>query len=418
MAERLVVIGGDAGGMTAATSARRLRSRTSRSWPSRRAPRTSYSACGIPYLVSADWSMSLDDLVARTPARVRASNRIDVRIRHEVTGIDLDRRQVEVHDLDHGRTIRIGFDHLLIGTGAGPIAPEPAGHRRRLRSTACRPSTTRADLLAHAEKSRCTRVVVVGGGYIGLEMAEAFVHVGRRGHRGRARRPGHADARSRHGGAGRRRRMERHYVDVRLGVHGRPGFEPGRCSPTAAHRGRPGGARPRRHAQHRAGRADAGIELGVHAARSGSTAASAPTPRACGRPATAPSRSTWSAGDRSTSRWAPSPTGRAGWPASTSAGATPRSRAWSAPPSPRCASTEVARTGLTEAEAAARRASEPSAGHHREHHPGRLLPRGRADHGEAGGRGGHRPAARWPDRRAGTARPSASTWWPPPSPPG
>src|SRR4051812_47202998 len=82
---------------------------------------TSYSACGIPYLVAGDVA-SLDDLVARTPEEHR--NRfIDVRMQHEATALDLDAREVEVRDLVHDRTYRLGFDSLLLGMGSRPLRP-------------------------------------------------------------------------------------------------------------------------------------------------------------------------------------------------------------------------------------------------------------------------------------------------------
>ena len=172
VAERLVVIGGDAGGMTAAANARRQHGDLE-IVAFERGRHTSYSACGIPYLVAGEVE-PVDALVARTPRELREQNRIDVRIEHEVTGIDLDRRQVEVHDLGHGRSFRIGFDHLLVATGARPIRPDLPGidlpHVRGVQTL-----DDGAGLLAFAEQSRCQRVVVVGGGYIGLEMAEAFV---------------------------------------------------------------------------------------------------------------------------------------------------------------------------------------------------------------------------------------------------
>src|SRR5690554_4411053 len=103
MAERLVVIGGDAGGMGAASQARRLR-------PDleivalERGRWTSYAACGIPYLVAGDVD-DVEDLVVRDPQTFRAEQRIDVRIRHEVTAIDVDARTVEVRDLERDRTL-------------------------------------------------------------------------------------------------------------------------------------------------------------------------------------------------------------------------------------------------------------------------------------------------------------------------
>jgi NADPH-dependent 2,4-dienoyl-CoA reductase/sulfur reductase-like enzyme len=175
MGERLVVIGGDAGGMGAATAARRMR-------PDldivalEKGDFTSYSACGIPYLVGGEVHR-LDDLVARTPQQLRENHRIDVRLRHEAMAIDLDRRDVEVRDHDHDRTFRLPFDQLLIATGARPKRPEIPG----IDGPGIFGVQTLADgarLLERIDSSPIRRVVVVGGGYIGLEMAEAFLHRG------------------------------------------------------------------------------------------------------------------------------------------------------------------------------------------------------------------------------------------------
>ena len=107
---------------------------------------TSYSACGIPYVVGGSVH-GLEDLVARTPDEFRAM-RIDVRTEHEVIGLDLAARKVEVHNRAHGRTFQLGFDQLHVATGARPRRPDlpgmdlPArarradpGRRRRLCST-------------------------------------------------------------------------------------------------------------------------------------------------------------------------------------------------------------------------------------------------------------------------------------------
>ena len=175
MGERLVVVGGDAGGMTAATQARRLRPELDivvvekGDW-------TSYSACGIPYLVGGHIG-SVEDLVVRTPQEFRDQHRIDVRLRHEAIGIDLERRSVEVRDHDHGRTVRLPFDQLMLGVGARPRRPDLPGMDADI-VHGVQTLGDAADLLAHAERSECGRVVVVGGGYIGLEMAEAFVQRG------------------------------------------------------------------------------------------------------------------------------------------------------------------------------------------------------------------------------------------------
>jgi NADPH-dependent 2,4-dienoyl-CoA reductase/sulfur reductase-like enzyme len=172
--ERLVVVGGDAAGMAAASVARRRR-------PDleivalERGPWTSYSACGIPYLIGGEVP-AIDDLVARTPDEFRARG-IDMRTEHEVTAIDLATRQVSVRSLRHDRRFNLGFDLLQIGTGARPNRPDipgldgPTVHGVQNLQDA-------ASLLADADRRRPEHVVVIGGGYIGLELAESFVRRG------------------------------------------------------------------------------------------------------------------------------------------------------------------------------------------------------------------------------------------------
>ncbi len=172
MVERLVVIGGVAAGMSAASNARRMRADLE-IVAFERGSRTSYSACGIPYLIGGEID-DVDSLVTRTPREFRQSQRIDMRIEHEVTEIDTDRRQIEVRDLTRDRSFKIGFDQLVIGTGARPIRPDlPGIGGDNVFGVQTLDDAER--LLAHADAIRCQRVVVVGGGYIGLEMAEAFV---------------------------------------------------------------------------------------------------------------------------------------------------------------------------------------------------------------------------------------------------
>lgn len=175
MADRLVVIGGDAGGMAAAMQARR-RQPYLEIVALEKGVWTSYSACGIPYLVGGAVE-KLEDLVARTPQEFRENHRIDVRLQHEAIGIDHARRQVEVRDHLHRRTIQIGYDKLHVATGARPTSPDLPG----VDSEHVKGVQTLEDakhLLEHARTSGCRNVVVVGGGYIGLEMAEAFVRWG------------------------------------------------------------------------------------------------------------------------------------------------------------------------------------------------------------------------------------------------
>lgn len=171
MSERLVVIGGDAAGMSAASQARRRRKPDDLEIVAfERSSWVSYSACGEPYHV-AGYVDRLESLIARTPQQFAAMD-IDVRTRHEVTEIDLARRVVVVRDLDEGRNFFTGFDQLLIATGAKAVRPGIAGrdlegvHELRTLDDAAR--------LRQIAENGDGDVVVVGGGYIGLEAAEAF----------------------------------------------------------------------------------------------------------------------------------------------------------------------------------------------------------------------------------------------------
>src|SRR5918999_2304282 len=99
------------------------------------------------------------------------------RIRPGAGGTAPARRSVEVRDHDHGRTVRLPFDQLMIGTGARPRRPDLPGMDSDL-VHGVQTLGDAGDLLRHAESGACERIVVVGGGYIGLEMAEAFVQRG------------------------------------------------------------------------------------------------------------------------------------------------------------------------------------------------------------------------------------------------
>jgi NADPH-dependent 2,4-dienoyl-CoA reductase/sulfur reductase-like enzyme len=168
--ERLVVIGGDPGGMAALSQVRRLRPATE-IVVFEKGNYTSYSACGIPYVVGGDVE-AVSKLISRAPEKFRADG-IDVRLRHEVTSIDLDRRAVAVRDLDGATDLRLEFDQLLIGAGGRPIRPKlPGIDNPKVHGVQ---TLDDADHLLRHATEQCRRVVVVGGGYIGLEMAEAFV---------------------------------------------------------------------------------------------------------------------------------------------------------------------------------------------------------------------------------------------------
>ncbi len=169
------MVGGDAAGMSAASQARRRRPASDLEIVAfERSSWVSYSACGEPYHV-AGYVDPLERLVARSPAQFAAMD-ITVHVRHEVTSIDLDRRMVTVLDFDAGAEREEAFDLLMLGMGATAIRPDitgidlPGVHELRTLDDAAR-------LRAIADTGPGA-AVVIGGGYIGLEAAEAFHHQG------------------------------------------------------------------------------------------------------------------------------------------------------------------------------------------------------------------------------------------------
>ncbi|MFJ9342885.1 FAD-dependent oxidoreductase [Streptomyces sp. NPDC101733] len=171
--ERLVVVGGDAAGMSAASQARRLKGPAELEITAfERGHFTSYSACGIPYWIGGQVT-ERDDLIARTPEEHRARD-IDLRTRTEVLELDLAGRRVRARDLESGAESWTGYDKLVLATGARPVRPRLPG----IGAHGVHGVQTLDDgqrLMATLERTSGRRAVVVGAGYIGVEMAEALL---------------------------------------------------------------------------------------------------------------------------------------------------------------------------------------------------------------------------------------------------
>ncbi|MFJ5636355.1 FAD-dependent oxidoreductase [Streptomyces goshikiensis] len=175
-AERLVVVGGDAAGMSAASQARRMKGPAELEIVAfERGHFTSYSACGIPYWIGGQVA-GPDDLIARTPEEHRARG-IDLRTRTEVVELDVPGRRVRARDLDSGAESWTGYDRLVLATGARPVRPRLPG----IGAHGVHGVQTLDDgrrLMDTLERREIRRAVVVGAGYIGVEMAEALVSRG------------------------------------------------------------------------------------------------------------------------------------------------------------------------------------------------------------------------------------------------
>ncbi|MFF3285827.1 FAD-dependent oxidoreductase [Streptomyces sp. NPDC003023] len=171
--EHLVIIGGDAAGMSAASQARRMKGPDELEIVAfERGNFSSFSACGIPYWVSGDVG-DRDELIARTPEEHR-ERAIDLRMRTEVTEIDVAGGRVRARDLASGSESWTGYDKLVVATGARPVRPGIPG----IDAPGVHGVQTLDDgqaLLDTLSRTEGRRAVVVGAGYIGVEMAEALI---------------------------------------------------------------------------------------------------------------------------------------------------------------------------------------------------------------------------------------------------
>ena len=172
MSETFVVVGGDAAGMSAASKAKREH-------PDlevvvfERGEWVSYAACGMPYYVKGEVE-ALEDLVAITPEEFREERDIDLRTGHEVVEVDPDARTVRVDGPDGA--FDQPYDHLLVATGASAVEPPFGG--MDLDGVFTIHSLDEADAIEEYVTAERETAAVVGGGYVGIEMAEAFAERG------------------------------------------------------------------------------------------------------------------------------------------------------------------------------------------------------------------------------------------------
>jgi NADPH-dependent 2,4-dienoyl-CoA reductase/sulfur reductase-like enzyme/rhodanese-related sulfurtransferase len=174
--KRLIIVGGVAGGASAATRARRL-CEDCEIIIFERGPHVSFANCGLPYFVGGEIAES-DDLLVQTPESLRARFNLDVRVLTEVIAIDRNARQVRVRELPSGREYVQHYDALVLSTGASPLKPPIRGIERAGHFTVRNiPDVQR--ITDWTRDCHASRAVVIGGGYIGLEMAEQLKHRGR-----------------------------------------------------------------------------------------------------------------------------------------------------------------------------------------------------------------------------------------------
>jgi NADPH-dependent 2,4-dienoyl-CoA reductase/sulfur reductase-like enzyme/rhodanese-related sulfurtransferase len=166
-----IIVGGVAGGMSAATRLRRL-DEDAHITVIERSGHVSFANCGLPYHVGG----VIEDrasLLLQTPTSLGRRFGLDVRVRHEAVAIDRARRVVTVRDLDTGSAAHLHYDALVLSPGARPVRPPIPGIERALSLR----DIEDTDALVSATAAART-AVVIGGGFIGVEMAENLVHRG------------------------------------------------------------------------------------------------------------------------------------------------------------------------------------------------------------------------------------------------
>ncbi len=169
---KLVIIGGNAGGMNAATNIRRA-DKDRKIVVFEKGEYTSYAACGIPYFI-ADRVESAEKLIARSPEVFREKQDIEVHIHHEVSQIDIAQNRVRVRSLKDNSSFWESYDDLLIATGTLPFVPDIEGADARGVFTLSSLQSG-IDVYEYIRANKPAKAVIVGGGYIGIEMAEALL---------------------------------------------------------------------------------------------------------------------------------------------------------------------------------------------------------------------------------------------------
>lgn len=173
--KRIVVVGGVAGGASCAARARRL-SETAEIIMFDRGEYVSFANCGLPYYVG-DVIKKEKNLLMATPELFRKRFKIEVRLQSEVLAIDREQSRIQVKDLKTGNIYHESYDALVLSPGASPIRPQMPGLERP--GIFCLRTIPDSRLIkSWIEQHKARNAVVVGGGYIGLEMTENLLKLG------------------------------------------------------------------------------------------------------------------------------------------------------------------------------------------------------------------------------------------------
>jgi len=172
---KVLIVGGVAGGATAATRLRRL-DEAAEIILFERGPHVSYANCGLPYHIGGVIK-DRESLLVATPEQLRAEFNLDVRIRQEVLSIDRHKKEASVRNLDSGEVYTESYDKLILSPGAKPFVPPVEGVN--LPGVLVLRHIGDMDVIkAQVDSGEAQAAVIVGGGFVGLEMAENLMHRG------------------------------------------------------------------------------------------------------------------------------------------------------------------------------------------------------------------------------------------------
>jgi NADPH-dependent 2,4-dienoyl-CoA reductase/sulfur reductase-like enzyme/rhodanese-related sulfurtransferase len=167
---RVIIIGGVAGGMSAATRLRRL-DESAEIIVLEKSGHVSYANCGLPYYVGGVIENE-KDLLLQTPASLHARFRLDVRVSTEVLAINPSKKVVAIKNLITGETSELDYDKLILSPGASPVVPPIPGIERGMTLR----TVEDVEKIAASVGKKPASAVVIGGGFIGVEIAENLIH--------------------------------------------------------------------------------------------------------------------------------------------------------------------------------------------------------------------------------------------------
>ena len=175
MNKKYLIVGGVAGGASAAARLRRL-GENDQIIMFEKGPDVSFSNCCLPYHLSGQIK-NAEDLVLMNPKKFDGQYNIDARVNNEVISIDRENKKVEVKDLISGKTYQESYDKLILSPGAKPIVP-PIPGIEKVNTFTIRNVVDIDKLSKFIKKIKPSRITVIGGGFIGIEVMENLIEAG------------------------------------------------------------------------------------------------------------------------------------------------------------------------------------------------------------------------------------------------